>query len=100
MNEFIQSVRQRYEFIIIDSPPLLNVSDAYLISKVAEQTILVARSGVSTYGSMARAYNTLTHINASVLGLIINAVDVKKETYYYSSYYGGYGYYKNDYTGT
>jgi capsular exopolysaccharide synthesis family protein len=100
LNTFIQTVKQRYDFIIIDSPPLFNVSDAHLISKVVEQTILVGRSGVSTYESMARAYNMLTNINSSVLGLIINAVDVKKENYYYSSYYGSYGYYKNEYTGT
>lgn len=100
LNTFIQTVKQRYDFIIIDSPPLFNVSDAHLTSKVVEQTILVGRSGVSTYESMARAYNMLTNINSSVLGLIINAVDVKKENYYYSRYYGSYGYYKNDYTGT
>jgi len=79
---------------------LFNVSDAHLISKVVEQTIIVGRSGVSTYASMARAYNMLTNINSSVLGLVINAVDIKKENYYYSRYYGSYGYYKNDYTGS
>jgi Mrp family chromosome partitioning ATPase len=84
----------------MDSPPLLNVSDAHLISKVAEQTILVVRSGVSTYEAVARAYHMLTYIHSTVLGLIINAVDVKKENYYYSRYYGSYGYYKNDYTKT
>lgn len=98
LSKFIQTVKQRYDFIIIDSPPLLNVSDAHLISKVAEQTILVARSGVSTYESVARAFNMLKNINSSVLGLVINAVDVKKENYYYSRYYGSYGYYKNEYT--
>jgi len=100
LNKFIQTVKQRYDFIIIDSPPLFNVSDAHLISKVVEQTVLVARSGGSTYESIARAYNMLTNINSSVLGLVINAVDVKKENYYYSRYYGSYGYYKNDYTKT
>jgi len=100
LSTFVKTVKQQYDFIIIDSPPLLNVSDAHLISKVVEQTIQVARSGVSTYESVARAFNMLTNINSSVLGLVINAVDIKKENYYYSRYYGSYGYYKNDYTGT
>ena len=98
MGEFVRTVKEQYDFIIIDSPPLLNVSDAHLISKVVEQTILVARSGVSTYDGVARAHQMLTSIHSSMLGIIVNAVDVKKENYYYSKYYRSYGYYKNDYT--
>ncbi|MEZ4579933.1 MAG: AAA family ATPase [Desulfobacterales bacterium] len=98
LKKFIQTVRDQYDFVIIDSPPLFNVSDAHLISKVAEQTIIVVRSGNSTYDSVARAHNMLTNINSSVLGLIVNAVDIKKESYYYAGYYGAYGYYKNDET--
>ncbi len=100
LGEFVRSVKQHYDFIIIDSPPLFNVSDAHLISKVTEQTIIVARSGVSTYESVARVHKMLTTIHTSMLGLIVNAVDIKKENYYYSRYYGSYGYYKNDYTKT
>ena len=98
LGKFIQTVREQYDFVIIDSPPLFNVSDAHLISKVVEQTILVVRSGNSTYDSVARAQNILTNINSSLLGLIVNAVDIKKENYYYAGYYGTYGYYKNDET--
>ncbi|MEZ4605127.1 MAG: CpsD/CapB family tyrosine-protein kinase, partial [Desulfobacterales bacterium] len=78
LGKFIQTVREQYDFVIIDSPPLFNVSDAHLISKVVEQTILVVRSGNSTYDSVARAQNILTNINSSLLGLIVNAVDIKK----------------------
>jgi polysaccharide biosynthesis transport protein len=98
LGDFVRTLKAQYDFIIIDSPPLLNVSDAHLISKVVEQTILVARSGVSTYDGVARAHQMLTSIHSSMMGIIVNAVDVKKEKYYYSKYYGSYGYYKNDYT--
>ncbi|MCU0598387.1 MAG: polysaccharide biosynthesis tyrosine autokinase [Desulfobacterales bacterium] len=98
LGEFIRSAKQDYDFVLMDSPPLLNVSDAHLISKVVEETILVARSGVSTYESVARAHQMLTNIHSTVLGIIVNAVDVKKENYYYYRHYGPYGYYKNDYT--
>ena len=77
---------------------MFNVSDAHLMSKVAEQTILVTRSGVTTYDAVARADKILEDINAELLGLIINAVDLKKQHQYYSKYDGAYGYYKNDYT--
>jgi polysaccharide biosynthesis transport protein len=98
LGELIRTLKAQYDFIIIDSPPLLNVSDAHLISKEVEQTILVARSGVSSYEGVSRAHKMLTSIHSSMLGIIVNAVDVKKEKYYYSKYYGSYGYYKNDYT--
>ncbi len=98
LGEFVRSVKQHYDFVIMDSPPLLNVSDAHLISKVVEETILVARSGVSTYESVARAHQMLANIHSPVLGMIVNAVDIKKENYSYYRYYGSYGYYKNDYT--
>ncbi|MDO9263680.1 MAG: polysaccharide biosynthesis tyrosine autokinase [Desulfosalsimonadaceae bacterium] len=98
LNEFIITKKNHYDFIIIDSPPMLNVSDAHLISKIAEQTLLVIRSGVSTYDSVAKAHKMLIDIHSNVLGLIINAVDLKKENYYYSKYYGSYGYYKDHYT--
>ncbi|RJP84270.1 MAG: polysaccharide biosynthesis tyrosine autokinase [Desulfobacteraceae bacterium] len=96
--DFILTNKDNYDFIIIDSPPMLNVSDAHLISQVAEQTLLVIRSGVSTYDSVARAHKMLSDIHSNMLGLIINAVDIRKENYYYSRYYGSYGYYKDDYT--
>ncbi|MFZ2631253.1 MAG: polysaccharide biosynthesis tyrosine autokinase [Desulfosalsimonadaceae bacterium] len=98
LNEFIITKKDHYDFIIIDSPPMLNVSDAHLISKIAEQTLLIIRSGVSTYDSVAKAHKMLMDIHSSVLGLIINAVDLKKENYYYSRYYGSYGYHKDHYT--
>jgi polysaccharide biosynthesis transport protein len=100
LGEFVRSVKQHYDFVIMDSPPLLNVSDAHLISKVVEETILVARSGISTYESVARAHQMLTNIHSTVLGIIVNAVDIKKENYYYYRHYGSYGYYNNDYTPT
>ncbi|MBC2717942.1 MAG: polysaccharide biosynthesis tyrosine autokinase [Desulfobacteraceae bacterium] len=98
LNKLITDVSDSYDFIIFDSPPMFNVSDAHLISQVAEQTILVTRSGVTTYDAVARAYKMLADINSEMLGLIINAVDLKKQHQYYSKYDGQYGYYKNDYT--
>ncbi len=98
LKKLIMDLSDNYDFIIFDSPPMFNVSDAHLISKAAEQTILVTRSGITTYDAVAKAYKMLTDINSEMLGLIINAVDLKKQHRYYSKYDGPYGYYKNDYT--
>jgi capsular exopolysaccharide synthesis family protein len=98
LSKLITDVSDKYDLIIFDSPPMFNVSDAHLISKSAEQTILVTRSGLTTYDAVTKAYKMLTDINSEMLGLIINAVDLKKQQQYYSKYDGPYGYYKNDYT--
>ncbi len=98
LSNLITDLSDNYDFIIFDSPPMFNVSDAHLISKIAEQTILVTRSGLTTYDAVFKANKMLTDINSEMLGLIINAVDLKKQHQYYSKYDGPYGYYKNDYT--
>lgn len=97
LNKLIMDLSDNYDFIIFDSPPMFNVSDAHLISKAAAQTILVTRSGLTTYDAVTKAYKMLTDINSEMLGLVINAVDLKKQQQYYSKYDGPYGYYKNDY---
>ncbi|MFW6237392.1 MAG: polysaccharide biosynthesis tyrosine autokinase, partial [Desulfosudaceae bacterium] len=87
----LQEMRETYDYVIIDSPPMMNVTDANLISKVVDQTLLVIRSGVSTYESLRRGEKMLATINARTLGYVINAVDDRKEGgYHYYNYYSGY----------
>ncbi len=87
----LSELREKYDYVIIDSPPMMNVTDANLISRVVDQTLLVIRSGVSTYESLRRGEKMLATIKARTLGYIINAVDNKKEgSYYYNQYYHGY----------
>lgn len=94
LNELIQHVQASYDFIVFDSPPMADVTDAVLISKVVDNTILIARSGVSTYHALEQAEKIFTNINANIMGMIVNAVDEKKHHYYQYKYYGTSG---NDY---
>jgi capsular exopolysaccharide synthesis family protein len=96
LNELIQQFQTTYDFIIFDSPPMADVTDAVLISKVVDNTILVGRSGVSTYQALEQAGKVFKNINANVLGLIVNAVDEKKHNYYHYKYYGTSGSYYVD----
>ncbi|MFP4226309.1 MAG: hypothetical protein ACLFRF_06235, partial [Desulfobacterales bacterium] len=59
-------------------------------------TILVARSGVSTYESLKQAGQIMKNIKANLLGQVVNAVDEKKQNYYYYKYYGAYSRYTSD----
>jgi|SRR6056297_358527 len=99
LEELIQKIRADYDFIIFDSPPMIDVTDAILIGKTINQTILVSRSGVSTYESLKQAKKILENIGTNLLGQIVNAVDEKKQNYYYYKYYGSYsGYTKGNKT--
>ncbi len=93
LNHLLQNLRSNFDFVIFDSPPMADVTDAVLISKIVDYTILVVRSGVSTYDSAGLAIKTLKNIGVNILGQIVNAVDEKKHDYYHYRYYGTYGSY-------
>ncbi|OPL12106.1 MAG: hypothetical protein AVO38_03500 [delta proteobacterium ML8_D] len=88
LKDMIEKLKSSYDFIIIDSPPMVDVTDAILVSKTTNQTVLVVRSEVSTYESVKQAERTFKSINVNVLGQIVNAVDEKKHSYYHYKYYG------------
>lgn len=91
LEELLRQLRADYDLIVFDSPPMIDVTDSILIGKLVDQTILIARSGVSTYESLKQADKMLKSINAKILGMVVNAVDEKKQKYYYYKYYGSYG---------
>ncbi|MDX9787063.1 MAG: polysaccharide biosynthesis tyrosine autokinase [Desulfobacterales bacterium] len=78
---------EKFDLIIIDSPPLLSVADGLVISKLAAGTILVMRSGKTTYESAYKVLKSMEEIETKVLGVVINAADLKKSGYYYYNDY-------------
>jgi len=94
VNEFIKVLNEKYDFIIFDSPPMMSVTDSLLLSKALESTIFVIRAGKTTYETVARSLKSLSDINSNMLGVVLNAADVKKSNYYY--YYGYKNYYSDN----
>lgn len=86
-------LREKFDLIIIDSPPMLSVADALILSKQVDGSIIVARSGKTTYEAAYKVMKRLNDIDAKVIGAIINAADMKKSGYYYyyDDYYSSYG---------
>ncbi|MBI4459022.1 MAG: polysaccharide biosynthesis tyrosine autokinase [Acidobacteria bacterium] len=97
MRTFIQEAAGEYGFIVIDSPPILHVTDARILARLAEGTVLVVK-GASTPREVARrAQLHCRDVGANVVGVILNNLDVRTGDYYYYYYryyrYGyGYGY--------
>ena len=88
MRDLVAQWSTEFDHVIIDSPPVLSVTDAVLLSSVADAVILVIRSGQTTKEALRRSRNLLAQVNARVLGIVMNAVDLRSpDGYYY--YYGG-----------
>ena len=86
MKEHIARWRNEFDHIIIDTPPCLSVTDAVLLSPEADRVILVARSGQTTRPALRRACDLLLQVNARVMGIVLNALNLRSaEGYYYYS---------------
>ena len=88
MREVLAEVREQFDIVLFDSPPLLAVTDAAVLSTIVDGAILVVRTGSTTRQAVRRAAAHLRAVHARVLGAVLNDIDVKS-----GSYYGGYGYY-------
>lgn len=70
----LDQLRGAFDYVVIDSPPLLPVSDGVLLATMAEGVLLVARHGLAKRGEVARAAAKIEHVGAQLLGLIVAAV--------------------------
>ena len=100
MKELLQELRNRYDYVIIDTPPILLISDALALATVTDGTALVCRHNVSYVSDISRAINSLEFAKANILGVIVNDYKAPaagkfyggyKKYYYYNSYGYGYG---------
>jgi capsular exopolysaccharide synthesis family protein len=88
----IATFRRVYKFIIFDSPPLLSVTDAVILSVLADSVVLVVRSGETPKEAFIRARDLLTGVNCKLLGVVLNGVDFSSPHYSYSYKYYHYSY--------
>ncbi len=89
MAAMLQQLRGRFKHIVVDSPPLLVVTDATILATLVEGSVLVVESGVTPKKLVLRARKVLDNANARVLGVVLNKVRLHHDGYY-DSYYRGY----------
>jgi len=98
MQRILREARTEYDWIILDTPPVLFVSDAVVMSSFADGTILVVKAGTITKGLLDRTKARLDNIHANVIGSILNNMILSRMGRYYSYYgYHGYATYSKDY---
>ncbi|MGH9841367.1 MAG: GumC family protein [Blastocatellia bacterium] len=93
MKELLRQLTGKFDHILIDSPPLTNVTDPVILSTMVDGVILVVQAGRSTRDLVRRARTELTSVGAKIFGVVLNNLDIKREGYdSYLSTYGSYGY--------
>ncbi|MDH5642777.1 MAG: polysaccharide biosynthesis tyrosine autokinase [Gemmatimonadota bacterium] len=85
MHALIANLRRDYEYIIIDTPPTLPVTDAAVVASSADATILVVRSGETEETAAERALEQLRRVRARIAGAVLNGISNRKDPQY--SYY-------------
>ncbi|GAA0351015.1 polysaccharide biosynthesis tyrosine autokinase [Actinoallomurus spadix] len=87
MQSLIQELRADADYVIIDSPPLIPVTDAAVIAPSSDGVVLVVRSGRTKREELRTAAKSVDAVNGSTLGVIVNMTKPKHDRY---RYYGGY----------
>ena len=77
-----------FDWIVVDAPPVLAVTDAVLMAPMASGVAFVVRSEMTPQRHVKRALETLMTGQPRLLGLVLNGVDLERNKYYYSRYYG------------
>ena len=97
MRDMLNQLRLQYDHIVVDTPPSLSVTDAVVLSPAADAVVLVIRSNQTTKTALRRARDILAQVNAKVVGVLLNAVDLSSpDYYYYYEYQGKYAGYYNE----
>jgi capsular exopolysaccharide synthesis family protein len=92
MNNLLDECGKLYTHVIIDSPPILSVTDAVILAREADAVVLVVRHGKSSKHVVRRARDLLLRSGSPITGILLNAVDMNSPEYYGYYGYSGYSY--------
>jgi capsular exopolysaccharide synthesis family protein len=87
MQDFLGLVQKRFDMVLLDSPPVTSMADAAILASLVDKVLLVVRANTTPRDMILRAKHQLETVNARIVGVVLNSVDLKKERYYYNYYY-------------
>ncbi|WP_020618535.1 CpsD/CapB family tyrosine-protein kinase [Paenibacillus daejeonensis] len=88
MDTILQELRDSYEVIIIDSPPALSVTDAQIWGAMSDGVVLVIHYGKVPMEDIQTVKGSMEHVQAKILGVVLNQSAKSKKDSYYKNYYG------------
>jgi capsular exopolysaccharide synthesis family protein len=90
MKQVLEALRAHYDWVLIDSPPLLAMADTPVVASMVEGVVLVLAAESATKPAVARAIDQVRAVGGKVIGVVLNRVDLQRNSYYYSQNYGEY----------
>jgi polysaccharide biosynthesis transport protein len=88
MQALVREATDEYDFVVIDSPPILNVADSRILATHVDGVVLVINGGVTTRDMVQRAQAQANEVGANVIGVVLNNVDARGDSYGYYGYKG------------
>ena len=86
MLDFLKTLEEDYDYILLDSPPLMAVTDAAVLSQAVDGTLIVVKPGLTKMGALEGAVEQLRRVNAKILGIVLNEIPPRGSRYYYQGY--------------
>lgn len=84
MKELVAALRRRFDYVVIDTPPVLAVSDSVVVATIADAAVLVCSAGETTLPVLGRSVEALRDVGAPLAGVVLNRFNERRD--------GGYGY--------
>tara|TARA_Y100000780_G_scaffold178563_1_gene163863 strand:- start:1273 stop:3441 length:2169 start_codon:yes stop_codon:yes gene_type:complete len=94
MKEFVAEMKSRYDYVFLDAPPIMGVSDASVLASMVDMCVLVVQYRKYPQMMTQRAKEMVTKVGGELVGVVLNNINISQDSYYY--YYSGY-YYDNYY---
>jgi polysaccharide biosynthesis transport protein len=94
--EVIEKLKEAFDIVLIDSPPVQLVSDALVLSQLADTVLYVVKAGSTPYTLARSGLRRLAMADAPILGVVLNQLDLERAEKYYGEY-SGYGRYRGGY---
>jgi len=87
MQNALKEFQQRYDYVILDSPPMLSIADASILAQLADATLMVVGYAQTTREEAIKAHAQLNMAKANLIGVVINGIPRNQDPYSYYGYY-------------
>jgi capsular exopolysaccharide synthesis family protein len=90
MREIVQALRSCYDWVLIDTPPVLAMADTPVLCPLVDGIVIVVSAEQSPRPAVQRSVDQVLGVGGKVVGVVLNRVDLRRNSYYYGQYYGEY----------